>query len=165
MKRIICAFLTFLFVFSIAGCQNNKQDIMKPVHLYFCRTETEFQTADGLFAPEQREFTGWENQIREFLNQYLSGPTSTDLVSPFPAGGWIVELSQNNSTVDILLSVNFTRLSPNELTTACACISLTVFELLEAETVNFRITSLDPEESSFTMSRNTLLLSDSEGIS
>ena len=165
MKRMFYLLITVFFLLFVSGCKDESVEIIKPVQLYFCKADVSFQSADGLIASEEWEFSGWENKTLEFLNKYLAGPVSAELISPFPVNGRIVELTQNGSTVDILFNDNFTRLSPNELTTACACISLTVFDLLNAETINFEIASLDSENNLITMSRSTLLLSDGEEIS
>ena len=164
MKRILCLLTVFAVFLCICGCQNSKSEIIDPVQLYYCKANVSFQSENGLIASEPREYDGWENNIQEFLNEYLAGPVSSELKSPFPLGGRIVELSQKNSVVNLLLNVNFSRLSPKDLTGACACISMTVFELLNAEIVNIKITNYLSERDVITMTRSNLCLWDNEGI-
>ncbi len=164
MKRFLCLLTVFTVFLCICGCQNSETEIIEPVQLYYCKATVEFQSESGLIASEQREYDGWENKTQEFLNEYLAGPISSELKSPFPLGGRIVELSQEDSVVNLLLNFNFSRLSPPKLTTACACISMTVLELLNAEVINIEITSYVSERDIITMTRSNLCLSDSEGI-
>ena len=160
MKRIFALFAALIVLLCIYGCKSNVIEINQPVRVFYCNADIEFQSEDGLISSEIHEYYGWEEKPREFLNEYLSGPLSSDLISPFPLGARIVDLEQSGQIIDIQLNANFLRLSPSELTTACACISMTILELFDAETVNIEVISYGSENNMITMSRSNLFLSD-----
>lgn len=160
MKRIICLFFVIIILFSLFGCSSKADEFKNPVKLYYCRDEITYNTPEGAFMYEYREFSGWEDKPRDFLNTYFNKPQSPELISPFPFGAWILELIQDDKTVDLLLNVHFARLAPNELTNACACLSLTVFDLLDADTVNLRIDSPTQGRQTITMTKENLFFSE-----
>ena len=164
MKRIIC-FISFIAIlFCLYGCTQKSVDYKTPVKVYYCRDEISYNSPEGVFMFEYREFSGWEDRTRDFLNTYLGKPISPELTSPFPFGAWIIELEQDGSTVDILLNIHFSRLAPNELTNACTCLSLTVFDLLNVETVNFQIDSSKQTRQTITMTKENLCFSEQPPI-
>lgn len=164
MRRIMSIVILIILLLSLTGCQQEEAELVHPVQLFYCSKTVNFHLEDGLFASEVREFDSWENKPREFLNEYLAGPVSPDLVSPFPVGGWIIELSKKGKNVNVVLNINFTRLSPNELSTACACLSMTIFELMDAESVQIETSGYNTDQSVILMTRDNLLFSDNSDL-
>ncbi len=161
MRRWICLLIPAIMLLLILGCTNNKTEYIQPVSVYYCRSQIIYNAIDGVLAPETREFSGFENDLRGFLNQYLKGPYSDKLSSPFPTGGWILALDRQNAQMHIRLSMHFSQLSGKEQTLACACISKTVFELIDCESVCLYIDgSQDSEDIAITITKEDLLLMD-----
>jgi len=136
MKFIYCALCISLLL--LCGCGNTKE-IQEPVTVFYCTDSVSFQSETSVFASEVRDYSVGGGNLRDFLNVYLSGPDTDALYSPFPSGSWIVSLSEENHTIYLHLNNQFSRLAPNELTVACTCLAMTIFELTESETVNFLV--------------------------
>lgn len=160
MKRIICLLLLSVFLFCLFGCKKQETVYITPVNVYYCKNSIVYNTDNGVIAAEQKEFFGWEQKPRDFLNYYLSGTKNEDLKSPFPIGAWILKLEQNNNYADLLLNANFSRLTSGEFTLSCACLSMTVMELLGVDTVNIRIDGAGQDISIITMTKDNLIFAD-----
>ncbi len=161
MKRWIHIVIATLVLLSCLGCANKKTEYVHPVNVYYCRDEVAFNSEDGVFYPEIREFAGYEQDLIYFMNLYLNGPGDNDLYAPFPTGAKILELDAGKNETRILLSTQFSLLSGYELTISCACISKTLMELTDCETVNFYIDGMQENESNeIVMSKDKLLLKD-----
>lgn len=155
MRKCYALLLVILLLF-LYGC-SEKPDYITPVQVYYTSSQVDFHSTYGIISTETIEYEGWENKTRDFLNQYLSGPHSQDLTSPFPTGAWILDMTQEESIINIQLNTHFSRLSPNEYTLACTCLSLTIFDLLHAEVVNIQISGSDQILS---MNRDNLIFSE-----
>ena len=160
MKRAIALLCLFSLLFVFTGCKTNDVEIISPVQLYYCNENIDFHSDRPVIASEIREFHGWEENIKGFLNEYLSGPVSAELSSPFPHGGWILSLAEKDNEVTVTLSSNFGKLSANEFTIACACISNTIFNLMNLEIVHFEVFSSTSVNNKITMTRDNLILFD-----
>ena len=155
MKRLFCVALAILLI-CLLGC-SKENDYISPVEVYYTSKNVDYHSQYGAISTEMQEYNGWEDRTREFLNQYISGPFSENLVSPFPAGAWILAISQEDANINIRVNNKFSTLSPNEYTLACTCLSLTVLNLYHAETVNIQISG---EQTIISMNRDNLMFHD-----
>lgn len=160
MKRIVCLIISCLILLCLFGCGKEEITYVSPAKLFYCTKSVSYNSEKGVIDSELREFADWKQEYRDFLNVYLSGPRTPELKSPFPLGGWILELKQKDSQVNLLLNLNFSFLSPNELTLACACISLTVMELMQVDTVNIQIDGNMQDPTVITMTKDNLFFTD-----
>ena len=160
MKRILLIIAAVLMFLAIGGCGNESIEYVRPVHAYYCTQQISYNSANGVFAAEQREFSGYEDRIKDFLNEYLRGPQDTSLRSPFPLGAFIIDYAQQNDTIRLHLNVHFSRLAPNELTVACACLSKTLFELTDAKTVHIQVDGDSQSNSQITMTVDNIFYAD-----
>ena len=157
-------FLSFVCVvaalFCLFGCTNQAENFKDPVDVFYCTSPIKYNSLEGVFARERRDFAGWSGNLQGFLNEYVTGPKSNGLTSPFPLGALILTLEQEETAISLLLNIHFSRLSPNELTLACACLSLTLFQLTNAESVSFQIDGASEDRAIITMTRENLSLMD-----
>ena len=161
MRRWICLLIPAIMLSLFLGCANEKTEYLQPVSVYYYRNQIAYNTADGVLASEIREFSGFENDLRGFLNQYLKGPYSDGLSSPFPTGGWILDLNREDTQIHVRLSMHFSQLSGKEQTIACACISKTIFALIDCESICLYIDgSQDSEDIAITITKEDFLLMD-----
>ena len=161
MKRWICLLLVIISLLMLYGCGNDKHEFVYPISVYYCRNEVTHHSPDGVFAKEMKEFSGFENDLQGFLNQYLNGPYSEELSSPFPAGSKILDLEPEENGILVKLSIHFSSLSGNEQTLAYACICKTIFELVDCTSIHLLIPSQNGnDDSSITMTKDQLLLID-----
>ena len=161
MKRIIswvCITAVFLL---LSGCSNTANYMHEPVDVYYCASPISYHSPNGILQTERQEFQGGKDNLRGFLNKYLSGPSSSKLSSPFPADGSILSIEQDDTGMNAELSVQFLKLTQNELILAYACLSMTIFEITDAQTVNLHIHGTNIEKSVVTMTRDNLWFADS----
>ena len=160
MRRTLCAIVTLTILFCLMGCTRQEITFEKPVEVFFCQKDIAYNTDNGVIVSETWEYSNWEEKPRDFLNFYLSGTQDPDLTSPFPLGGWIIKLEQTDNLANLLVNTVFSRLSPSELTLCCACLSMTVMELMDVDTVNIQIDGTGQEVPAITMTRDNLSFAD-----
>lgn len=160
MKRIICLVCIMAALSAFCGCSHAAGNYTRPVNVYYCAASVDYRSADGLFAKEVRDYYGWSERLLDFLNVYLAGPLKSDLVSPFPAGSKVNSLHTNGTSINVQLNASFSGLSSNELTLACACLSMTVLDITGAENVNIQIEGLGDGNTNITMTRENMHITD-----
>lgn len=135
MKRFLSPFLIVSLILFLYSCHQNPEITDKSVVYYYCKTEIEFGSNDGIIAHEIRDATGHINDYHYLVEQYLCGPVDKDLISPFPAGITLEELNVDSSKVQIMLSHHLSLLSGSELMTACACLAKTIAGMTGLQTI------------------------------
>lgn len=141
MKRIICCFLVFIYLFSFSSCGYKNEPAEVPINYYYRVPETEFGEQATLIVPEIREAKGHKQDYRYLIEQYLNGPQTYDCISPFPGGTTLEELDADTSKVYIVLSPHIGTLSGHELMLAFACLTKTVLEMTGAHTIQISTSS------------------------
>lgn len=162
MRRYILFFAVLGLLLNLCACSAKQESIRQPVNFYYCSDPSAYDSGSSVIIPEVRDASGYETDTMGLLNQFIRGPQTSQLLSPFPAGTTIVALVQKDSTLQITLSPEFSRLTGMELTIACACLSMTVLELTDHEAVEITAedNQLDNRESVI-MTRDSLMLMDS----
>ena len=143
MKRPVCLLLILALALSLTGCGKGKQS---STAFYYTRDyEADYEkgtfyhgSSDSVIVCEYRDISSRSSDLRHILSLYLRGPSSDTLVSPFPAGTYLISAEVQDSTVKIVLSSSLERLSGIDLTVACACMTMTCLELTQAASVNIR---------------------------
>ncbi len=138
MKKCLNLLLMLAVLLSLAGCQKPPQaeDPDQPVRFYYCHAgELPFGQADSVITHEVRSGAGLLPDSQLLLSEYLKGPESEDLASPFPKGTALLALENKNGVVYVTFSDEFAALSGMDLTLACACFAKTAGELLNAKYV------------------------------
>lgn len=159
MRRCICVFCATLILFSLCSCSRNDRTIVKPVNFYYKTDPANYQ--ENAISPEVRESDGYTNDLKGLLQLYVEGPVSKTLINPFPENITVEGITVNNTTVDLQLNSPFAQLSDIEMTTACACLTMTVLELTERH--RLIITALDHAGNiiyTTSMTKDHILLSD-----
>lgn len=152
MKKWIAAGLCLLL---LCGCGRKGKPLFDPVYLYYPRTEYDYGSADSAITWEAMDGTGHMDDFEFLLSEYFAGPIDEGLVNPFPAGTTL--LSARLEEDDFLLEVSAEALTlpEHQFTLGCSCLSMTCFELTQAETV-----TVSCGEKSLTIRRNGMLLAD-----
>lgn len=147
MKKILSILLSIILIVSLYACDTADADVREPINFYYCTDPETYQSGADVFTTEVRDAAGYDDHV-SLINQYLKGPISDHLLSPFPAGVTVQELVQEEATIKIQLSTQFSRLTGSDLTIACAGLSMTLFELTGADTVEISVTdrTLDGNE-------------------
>ena len=159
MKRTFTLLLAVLLLF-LTGCSGSKTT--NSVTFYFPKNLRQPGNAnfETFYSTETRDHTDAQD-LQHFIRAYLQGPLGDDVISPFPENTQLVRLETQDSLVTVHLSREFSQLSGIELTTACACLSLTLFGLTDADQVRI----ISPESGrnpavDMTLSRSNLILTD-----
>ena len=168
MKQTILIILVCSLILGLCACSNENTKIEEPVKFYYCTVkdaENQEQKQEAILA-EVRETNHYKREDLEgILNLYFKGPLSDNLQSLFPANTRIVNIIHNENAVFITLNEDFANLTGIDLSLACACIGLTVFDY-----TNVQILSIEAEnnlldnKSSITLLRENLLLNDNTDI-
>lgn len=152
MKKWIAAGLCLLL---LCGCGRKGKPLFDPVYFYYPRTEYDYGSADSAITWEAMDGTGHMDDFEFLLSEYFAGPIDEGLVNPFPVGTTL--LSARLEEDDFLLEVSAEALTlpEHQFTLGCSCLSMTCFELTQAETV-----TVSCGEKSLTIRRNGMLLVD-----
>lgn len=139
VMRYVAFLLLFLFPLSLAACVPSVPDPEVPANFYYRRTEPDYDTVDGMIAPERRDIAGIEDDLKAMLQSYFDGPENSGLSSPFPKNLTVEHVWKQDTGLLLDLSPEFQTMSGIDLTIACACISMTCFDLTQVETIRFRV--------------------------
>lgn len=161
MKRYKIPVLLLLLCLSLIACGRNNGNAHDPVDFYYRNEVIEYGSVQGLIAAEVRDRSGYENDTAAFIDLYLRGPETEGLLSPFPAGTCVESVRQEDTIFNIILNNNFSNLSGHNLSVACACLSMTLMDLTQCDTVRIYVAdgSLDGSEY-VEMSADSVLLLD-----
>ena len=160
MKRIIVIVLCIVL---LCGCSVAK-DIREPVSVYYRTSQISYGAEEGLIGSEKREFYNRRNELKRFLNEYLSGPNTQKLSSPFPVGASVLEVTESETNIKLMLNLPFLQLTASQLTLAYACISMTLFEVTDVQTVDLYIWGTDYEMEHTVVTRGHLHFADVQEI-
>lgn len=131
MKRIVTLVLLVLL---LCGCAQSQTSNINTASFYY-RSASEWYAQDtGILAVEVVTISGTES-LESLLAQYLNGPLSENLISPFPADTKLLTFSLENSTATITLDDSFLSLIGIERTLACACLAKTIFSISGCQAV------------------------------
>ena len=131
MKRFIAFILIFSLALCCAACTRKNVSLKKPAAFYYCNAEVPYDGKTGGITAETRESANFSDDMIALLNEYLKGPLAEGFLSPFPDNVRIASFNTSATTVTVVLSRGFSQLSGLDLIIACACLSRTVFDLME----------------------------------
>ena len=152
MKRLLCFVLTVSVLLStLSGCG---QKLNEPVTFYYQITNYQENMVSPI-AGEEREVTGYRDNLKYLLTFYLMGPISQELSSPLPRGTQLYSIGQDSAELIIELSDTASTLNDSRFSLACACLSMTCMGLTNAE----RVTIVSGSRS-LTFASDNLLLRD-----
>jgi len=165
MKRLICLILIISLCLCLPACRTQQTETFQdPVAFYFLRAQTDtvdHGTPFSVIVPVTREGQGMRSNLSALLNRYFSDPATETTRSPFPAGTYVISVSNDTDTLEITLTDAFATLTGLDLTLACACLTRTVLDLTGTGAVRICAeTKLLDGHPSITMDRSNLLLID-----
>lgn len=131
MKRVLSFLLIPILLLTLWGCSGND---IEPAHFYYIRKNFDYNSTDGVFVPKTTDSAQYIT-LNAFISEYLRGPDSTNLVSPFPSGTSLVNLDENGETLVVTLSDSFAALTGIELSLACCAFAKTAIEFSGASVV------------------------------
>ena len=161
MKRFCTLPLVFVLVLSLVACGKSDKELQVPVKFYYLNDEIGYGVDDGVISFEEREAAQIQNDLYALVQSYLLGPENAQLSRAVPASVCVEAVQSDQDTIILTLSPEFARLSGIDLTLACSCLSMTLLDYTNAQTVQIQVTdSLLAEGESITMTREDILLVD-----
>lgn len=161
MKRFISILCVLASVLACIGCSSAKKAIKKPVNFYYLTNPENYQA--NAITPEVRESSNYDDDFLGLMQIYVNGPLTGQHINPFPKGTAVENITLNNVTAEIVLNDSFAELSNVEMTSACACLTMTILELTGRH--RLIITALNDSGDtiySTSMTKEHILLSDTE---
>ena len=149
MKRIIPLILALCFL--LCGCGFFGERIREPVTFHYLCTSYQEELC-CVIASEERESSGHTGDLPYLLALYQMGPANEGYRSPLPFGTQIRAEIQDNKII-LELSDAAEVLSDLEYSLACACLTLTCLDIMDAESV-----TVFCGDRSNTMTRSSLTL-------
>lgn len=113
-----------IVLFACSTTNNNAQ-----LKFYYCTAQLKFGSGDSPVQSENRKEALDRLAYDRIIEQYLEGPISPDLNSPYPDGTSLISITVEQQTANVILNDAFAQLTGIDLTMACTCLSLTVGEL------------------------------------
>lgn len=160
MKRFLCFLIATAIMVLSCGCTTKSTASEDSVKFYYLSPRISFNNNNGFIGQEGWNIGGLAPQ--KMLEVYLKGPQSELLVSPFPQGITVVDFSSDGTSAFVTLSADFSQLSGFQLTSACACLTLTLCEFTGVSSVTIQAEdSLLDGKTGITMSRDQIQLVDS----
>lgn len=133
MKKTFLCILCIALLLSLIGCQK-QPDFEQPVTFYYQTLNNSYEAESAAIQSETREGKDLVDLQQVFTN-YLQGPASESLFSPFPAGLRLVSYEWRLNTLYLTFSDQLGDLTGLELTIACCCIALTCLDMTGASKV------------------------------
>lgn len=125
MKYKLIAVWILLLCLLLSACSHTPPD-PSATCFYYRNATVAYHSENGLIGRQLIDDTDDTSDWTQLLEDYLRGPTDSQLVSPFPAGIQLVYFSVSQDTAQAVLSREFADLTGSDLTIACACLALTI---------------------------------------
>ena len=124
MKKFLSFLLILIFLLTLWGC--TKKDI-DSANFYYIRKNFDYSSKDGVFVPQATDSSKFIT-LNAFVSEYLRGPGSANMVSPFPSGTLLINLTKNGEILLVTLSDQFATLTGIDLSLACCAFAKTAIE-------------------------------------
>ena len=162
MKKILCILMLLFMIFQASGCtEKNESEIPEAVNFYYQTKEVEYRNKNGLIASENKDVKKSIHDLTTLFNLYLQGPDDSNLLSPFPENTVVRNITHKNSIFAITLSKEFSQLTGYDLSVACACLTLTIQQCVDANLVQISAEGAELDGNKhITMSTDSLVLFD-----
>ena len=161
MKKTFCIIFIISILLSFCACSNQNRTIVAPAQFFYCTSNISFNTQEDVIASEIRETADFSNDLTALANDYLSGPSSAHLRSPFPYGSAVLWINTSESELVFVMNQQFMQLSGIEQSLACSCLSKTFFLLTDAERITIRgREGISDSKDAVIMTRDNLLFQD-----
>lgn len=161
MKQKLLILLCISLLLCSCGCTSTNRNYEKPVTFYYPYSTLSYDSSDSIIGSETRETVHLAEQLQAILEYYLQGPEDSQLQSPFPKNCTIMEISEKDNMLVVMLSPAFGELNGLSLTVACSCLAMTAMEISSCEAVQISAQdTLLNNLPSITLTRSELALTD-----
>jgi len=133
MKRFVALILACITL-CLFGCSASNDEFKAPVNFYYITDPISYDDSSTVISPEIQESDGYDAPVL-LLRKYLKRIPGNGFASPYPPGLDIISVEKDGNSAVILLNRSFARLTGSDLSIACACLTWTVCEYLEVDTI------------------------------
>lgn len=133
MKKVFWILLICVML-ALCACSPKSEPMQRPENYYYCNTGPKYEIGESLFAVEVRE-TAQFSSLETVLQNYLIGPVSENLTSPFPKEIRILSAKIDEFGLKLEISDHLAQLQGVNLTSACYCLAKTAMDMTGEETV------------------------------
>lgn len=143
MRRFVCILLSISLLFCVTGCSDNTEGT---VTLYYLRKEIDYNSSTPLIVAFSQQTSSIPQQYEQIINQYLRGPTSSDLISPFPEEIQLKAFEISSNQLSVTLSYHKESFSDSRRTIAFACLTKTLVTLTGINAVEIIAEDIDSDD-------------------
>lgn len=135
MKKTWMVLLLFAQLLMLIGCGQNGGNASDeiPLQFYYEVRGTQELDLESVVAAETRNCS--VHSLQEVMEQYLSGPESEELYSPFPPGTRVLHVVEDENGLTFIMSGEFFTLMGVDMSVASCCIAKTVCEYADVSSV------------------------------
>lgn len=142
MKRFLSLLLATVILLSGCSKPNLGETVEQNSELLFYYTVKELSQPGVELAVQAESRDAQVYTLDEMLSLYFRGPESDTLISPFPAGTKVLDITEADGELILVMSGEYFTLSGVELSLAACCLVNTVCQYANAD----RITVIDEME-------------------
>ena len=148
----------------LCGCAPTTADLNEPIRLYYL-SNNNLQTDQSFYAVQSIEGIDFQGDAKQMLAAYFNPENAGNCVFPFPDNLQVITVSPTESGTELTLSSDFATLEGIDLTLACACITMTLCEYLQINSVTISAQGTQlAGKASITIHKDSLLLWDNTPI-
>ena len=149
MKRVTAILLVLMLMFQFMGCSFEEEEPSDTYLLYYIRSTYQYHAEENVIVGEARPIGLKSDDIQLLVEQYLEGPISTELASPFPKQTELMDIRGFGTLLAITLSDTAPMLSDAQFSLACVCLGMSVLENTDFTQISFvsgdRVMDVDAE--------------------
>lgn len=162
MKRLqyMTILLALLLLAACAGTKSSNTPV-QPVYFYYQRQEFDYGTENGVIEGEVYDLKAQQLDYLQLMMLYIQGPYTEGLLLPIPENVEFLDVNIQSQCATVTMSHTFSELSGYHLSVAAACISRTLLQFDEIQSVRIQVENafLDGKES-LVFTDETLVLQD-----
>lgn len=134
MKPMLAITLSIVLLFLLPAC-GEAESHENQVAFFYQTQDIRYDPQRSTLEAEYRDSADFAS-LEQALDAYFTGPVSTSLANPFPAGLSLISAREENGTLTLILTDALSELTGTQLSIACCCIAKTCLEMTGAEEVS-----------------------------
>lgn len=137
MRRGLCLLLCLLLILPACGKEDtpSREEMAQPIEFYYRCKEDDLETQDAGIRSELRDLGTESLTAAQVLEQYLAGPVSGDLKSPFPSNLKLEGMKLEEGILTLDFNRRLRKLPGVQQTVAVACLVYTMIQLDDVDAV------------------------------
>lgn len=161
MRKVGAMICVLLCIAMLCACGRQAPEYAQPAKFFYCNKEISYNSPNGVISSEIREAKDCNGNVELYLQSYLNGPEFNHLYLLIPSGTKLLSSEIRDTTIHLSFSKELAQLSGVELTTAGACLMLSLHEFSGIDTLILTAEGeLMDEKEAFTISMEDIVTMD-----